>query len=134
MANLLCGCRRNCAAAALIISIAIGVLAAFLQITGVFTVSVAALVTAFGIAVIYLAALLVVAARTQDAGECRCASVSLALVGALLTVLASLVLLAVGFPATSVLGAIIVGVLAAGFSLLLTATACLVRCLAGCDA
>jgi hypothetical protein len=42
--------------------------------------------------------------------------------------------LAVGFAATSILGAIITGVLLFFVSLFLTATACLVKCLEGCIA
>jgi len=55
------------------------------------------------------------------------------LAGILGTVLFSLVILAVGIVATSVVSAILVGLLVAFFALIVTATACLIRCLADCD-
>lgn len=135
MANFGCRCRPDCTTLALIASIVIGVLVAFLRITAVVTLSTAALIVAFGVGVVYLAVAVVAAAlrRTADAAECLCPAVSAALAGALGTVLTALILLAIPFAATSILGAIITGALAATFTLLLTATACLVRCLIGCS-
>lgn len=49
-----CSCRCSCTAVALIVSAILGVLAAFLQITGVITVTTAFLWVALGIAVVYL--------------------------------------------------------------------------------
>jgi hypothetical protein len=43
------------------------------------------------------------------------------------------VLLAIDFVATSIVGAIITGGLLAFLSLILTATACLIKCLANCE-
>ena len=65
-------------------------------------------------------------------GGC-CTAVSTVLAGILGTILFSLVLLAVTFAATSVIGAIFVGLLLFFFSLTITATACLVKCRANCD-
>lgn len=134
MANFGCRCRLDCTTLAVIASIVIGILVAFLRITAVITLAPVALIVAFGIAVAYLAVTLLVSAflRTPDTAECLCPALTAALTGSLGTVLIALVLLAIPFAATSILGAIITGALAAAFTLLLTATACLIRCLTGC--
>ena len=49
-----CNCRCSCTVAALIVSAILGVLAAFLQITGVITATPVFLWVALGIAVVYL--------------------------------------------------------------------------------
>ncbi|MBQ4600268.1 MAG: hypothetical protein IJB17_01395 [Oscillospiraceae bacterium] len=135
MSNFMCGCRRSCVTLALIASAVVGVLAAFLTITGAITVAPAALIVAFGIAVAYPWLLLVVfrAPRAAEYSGCLCSAVRASLAGALGTAAAALVLLAFTFAVTSVLGAVVTGVLAAGFTLLLTAAACLAKCLAGCQ-
>lgn len=127
--------RRDCTAWAVIVSLIVGVIAAFLRITATITLSVPALIVAFGIAVAFLGGLLAVSAvsRRIETEGCLCRGINAALVAALLTVLAALVLLAIPFVATSILGAIITGVLAASFALLLTASVCIIRCLTGCD-
>lgn len=129
-------CVRDCVTWALIVSIVAGIVTAFLRITAVIELSVVALAVALGIGVVYLALLLLTAAlvRGTEYTGCLCRRVNAALIGALLTVLAAVVLLAIPFAATSIIGAIVYGILAAGFTLLLTATACTVRCLTGCSA
>lgn len=52
-----CNCRCSCTGAAVIASAVVGVLAAFLQITGVITVTPAFLWVALGVAVVYLGVL-----------------------------------------------------------------------------
>ena len=135
MSILNCSCKRDCTLWALIVSAIIGIVVAFLQITAVIAVSPAALIVAFGIGVVNLTAVVYVGtrARVQAVSDCLCSAVNAALAGALFTVLSALILLAVNFAATSVLGAIITGILAASFSLTLTAIACLAKCLIGCD-
>ena len=125
----MCNCenRFSCLTLGFIASLIIGVITAFLQITAVIAVTPAFLWVTLGIAVVYLAANLF-AAR----GGC-CTAVSTVLAGILGTILFSLVLLAVTFAATSVIGAIFVGLLLFFFSLTITATACLVKCRANCD-
>jgi len=83
----------------------------------------------FGIAVAYLVGLLVAAARCgcRDFSDCQCSALNILLVGILGTVLFSLVLLAVGIIATSVINAIIVGLAVGFFALIPTATARLIR-------
>ena len=128
-----CNCRCNCSAAAVAASAVIGVIAAFLQITAVITVTPVFLWVIFGISVAYLAGLALTACRCQEADRCTCSALDTALVGILGTVLFSVVLLAVGITATSVVSAILVGLAVGFFALILSAAACLVRSLFGCD-
>ena len=124
-----CNCRCNCTLAAIFVSVIAGVLGAFLQITGVITVAPVFLWTIFGIAVAFLALYLLTSFQCScdNLRECECDTLNIALAGALGTVLFPLVLIAVGIVATSVTTAILVGLSIGFFSLLLTATACLVR-------
>ena len=124
-------CSFGCAAAAVIAAAVIGVVAAFLQITGTITVTAAFLWVTFGIGVGYLAVTLLAVAMAT--GRCPCSVQRAGLAGALGTALFSVVLLAIGITATSVLSAVLVGVLLFFLALLLTATACIVRCLSDCE-
>lgn len=129
-----CNCKFNCTAAAVIASVIIGILAAFFQITGVITVAPVFLGVAFGIAVVYLAVLVLSAtpAGGTEACVCLCSRLNVVLAGILGTILLAVILLAVGITATSVVSAILVGLLVTFFTLTLTGTACLVKCLFGC--
>ena len=135
MSNFGCYCKCSCRIAAVIASVIIGVVTAFLQITGVITVAPVFLWGAFGIAVVYLGVLVVAAALSgaEEAAGCLCTALNALLIGILGTILFAVVLLAVGIVATSILSAILVGILLFFFSLTLTSTACLVRSLAGCS-
>lgn len=62
-----------------------------------------------------------------------CTILNALLAGLLGTIFFALVLLAVGIVATSILSALLVGLLLLFFSLALTNTACLVRCLTDCE-
>ena len=129
-----CNCRCGCTGAGLIASAILGVLTAFLQITGVITVTTAFLWVAFGIAVVYLGVLVLAASGCCAEGSpCRCAALSVLLAGILGTILLSLILLAVGIVATSVVSAILVGLLLFFLFLALISAACYVRNLAGCE-
>ena len=132
--NCNCSCNRGaqCSLLAIGASAIVGIIATLLTITAVITVTPAFLWVLLGIAVVYLAVNLIVSASFKCRRICDCIDtpLSLVLAGILGTILLSVVLLAITFPATSVLGAIIVGVLLFFFSLLITSTVCLVRCLA----
>ncbi len=130
-----CNCRCACVLAAVIASVVVGVVSAFLQIAGVITVGIPFLWVALGIAVVYLGVLTVAAALTgcRCQAECACAALGAVLTGILGTALFSLVLLAVGIVATSVVSAILVGLLLLSLALTLTGTACYVRALTNCD-
>ena len=128
-----CNCRCRCPVAAIVAAVILGVVAAFLQITGTITVTAAFLWTVFGIGVVYLGVLAAAATRSTTACACVCPSLSTLLVGVVGTILFAVILLGVGIVATSVVSAILVGVLVGFFFLMITATACLVRCLADCS-
>ena len=125
-----CNFRCSCTVAAVIASVILGVVAAFLQITGVITVTPVFLWVAFGVAVGYLGILLSTAG--QEDAEC-CAAVRTILAGILGTILFSVILLAVGITATSVVSAILVGLLVLFAALTVTGTACFVRCVSDCE-
>lgn len=130
-----CNCRFNCNLFAVITGVILGVVAAFLQISGVITVTTAFLWVALGIGVVYLLGLLTASALGRDTARpvCLCRSLNTLLAGVLGTVLLALVLLAVGITATSVVSAILVGLLVFFLWLTVAASACYVRCAADCD-
>ena len=129
-----CGCKFTCTAAAFVAAALIGIVTAFLQITGTITVTTAFLWVLFGIAVVYLGVLVLTTAFAQQCTVrcCRCQTLNTVLVGILGTILLALILLAVGIVATSVVSAILVGLLLFFFVLTLTGTVCLVRCRENC--
>ncbi len=132
MGNL---CNRNpfnCTALAVIASIVVGVVTAFLRITGVITLTPVFLWVTLGVALAYLAAALISAAFEKCCKK-SCSALSALLGGALGTVLLSVVLLAITFAATSFLGAFLSGLLLFFFALLLTSTACYIKCLTNND-
>ncbi len=128
-------CRENklsCVGLAVIASVILGVVTALLRITAVITITPAFLWVALGIAIGYLAILLATTGYGR-ANSCRYGSGALTavLAGILGTALISVILLAIPFAATSVIGAILTGLLILFLSLILSATACLVsRCYA----
>ncbi len=133
MNNSTCGCRWSCALLSVFASVVIGIITTLLTITGTVAVVPAFLWVLFGIAVIYLAVILAVLfVRRTGCNECICRVLPTLLTGILGTVLASVVLLAVTFAATSIIGAIFTGLLLLFFSLIITSVACLVRCAANC--
>jgi len=130
-----CNCRFNCTLFAVISAAVLGVIAAFLQISGVILATPAFLWVTLGIGVVYLAGLLTtsVLRRGADPSNCLCRALDALLAGVLGTILLSLVLLAVGIVATSVLSAVLVGVLVFFLWLTVASAACYVRCAADCD-
>ena len=129
-----CNCKCRCSLAALVVSAIIGVLTAFFQITGMITVTPVFLWVVFGIGVVYLGLLVVTIgpARRSETCGCVCGSLNTLLVAILGAILLAVVLLAFGITATSVLSAILVGLLLFFFWLILASSACLVRYLADC--
>lgn len=134
MSMINCQIKCNCALAAIFAGAIIGVITAFLQITGVITVAPVFLWVVFGIAVAYLGILAVATAlnRGADTCGCRCSVLNTVLAGILGSILLAVVLLAVGIVATSILSAILVGALLFFLTLTIAGTACFVRCLADC--
>lgn len=127
----MCNCenRFGCVTLSFIASLVIGIIAAFLRITAVITLTPAFLWVALGIAVVYLALNLLAYERSA---RC-CTALYAVLAGALGTALLSVILLGVTFAATSVIGAIFAGLLLFFLSLLVSSTACLIACRANCD-
>ncbi len=134
MNNCSCSCRNNCVGIAVIVSAVIGIITAFLTISATIAVAPAFLWVLFGVAVVYLGLTLIAAPAIRSTGVrgCVCDIVPVLLTGILGTILAAIVLLGIAFAATSIVGAIITGLLLAFFSLVITSTACLVKCAAGC--
>ncbi len=129
-----CNFKCSCTVAAIIASILIGVVTAFLEVTAVITIAPVFLWVTFGIAVVYLGALVIssILRRSNENKCCLCPAAGTLLTGILGTVLLSTVLLAVGIIATSIFNAVLVGLLLFFFSLTITASACLVKCLLAC--
>ncbi|MBR5613779.1 MAG: hypothetical protein IKW64_00565 [Clostridia bacterium] len=134
MANLTCNCKSDCTGRAIAASIIIGIITAILSFTAVITVTPAFLWALLGVAVVYLAVTLLAAPAIRGAGirGCVCNILPVLITGILGTALTAVILLGIEFAATSIIGTIITGALLLFFSLILTATACLIRCTAGC--
>ena len=135
MAFLNCENRRDCTTIAFVASLIIGIVAAFLQITAVITLAPIFSVVAFGVATVYLAVLLVATALYQRVSPCNhcCVPLSALLIGILGTILSSVILLAISFAATSIIGAIVVGALFFFFALMISSTTCLIKCFLNCN-
>ena len=127
-------CRCPCVLAAGGVSLLLGILVAFLQITGAIAIGTPLLWVLLGVAVAYLGLLLLVASPERDGERCGCLCPVLRalLAGILGTVLLAVILLVVDIASAGVLGALLTGLLVFSFFLMLTASACLVRSLFGC--
>lgn len=128
----MCNINCSCNGIAAVSSIIIGIIAAFLRYSAVITFTPAFLWVIFGIAVVYLAIALIKSPFSR-ASDCGCTNLPLMLTGILGTILTSIILLAVDFAATSVIGAIISGASVLFFALVISASACLVRCENTCN-
>ncbi|MBQ7974763.1 MAG: hypothetical protein IJ300_03660 [Clostridia bacterium] len=131
MSNLNCNGRGGCITASIVASLIIGIITAFLRITAAITLTPAFLWVLLGVAVVYLAVLLL--KNRYGSESCVCTALRTLLAGILGTALTAVILLGITFVATSIIGAVITGLLLAFFSLILTASACLIKCEAGCD-
>ena len=125
-----CYFRIDCNRLSVIAGIIIGIIAAVLTFSATIVITPAFLWVALGIAVVYLAVLLLTSVITRRHNDCRCAQEGLpvALAGILGTILTSLILLGVGFAATSILGAIITGTLFFFLTLIFGGIVCYIRC------
>ncbi len=123
--------RCSCTLAAVIISLILGIVAAFLQITAVFTITPVFLWVALGIAVGFLG-LLTLSHEARDRCPGQCTILAALLAGILGTILFSSLLLAIGIVATSVLTALLTGLVVFFLSLALTSAACNILCRANC--
>ena len=130
-----CETKFNCTGIAIVASLILGIIAAFLQITAVLTIPPILFAGVVIIALVYLAVALIAISLTHTSTTCRtlCSVLSVLLFGILGSVLFAVILLIIDVAATSVIGSILVGLLAFSFSLLLMTTACLIKCIARCD-
>lgn len=133
----LCNCENRCTgiSIAFVASLILGVITAFLRITAVVIETPAFLWVVLGIAVVYLFGLLLASPFISRGGSCRCLCTILGatLLGILGAALVAVILLAVTFAATSVIGAIFLGLLVFFLSLTLSGTAALIKCVINCD-
>lgn len=121
----------GCIGGSVIASIVIGIIAAILRYTAVITLTPAFLWVTLGVAIVYLGITLLTSGN-RHTSSCVCESLAAFLAGILGTILLSVVLLGITFAATSVLGAILSGVLLFFFSLTVTTAVCLIKCKYGC--
>lgn len=135
MSGLICDTRRDCTLITLVLSTIIGIITAFLRITATITIPPVFFWVIFGIAIGLLAVTFIAVASTRNNDNCDCIERTLGtqLVSILATVLLSLVLLAIPFVATSVIGAIVTGLALLFFFLSLGSTACLIKCFTKCN-
>lgn len=134
MENNCCIKTCSCTTAAVVISAILGVIAAFLNMSALIVLTPTVFWVLFGIAVGFLAlSYFVSAVGLRSERNCVCNSFTPLLLGILLTILATGILLLFDLTATGIAASIIIGVLIFAFSLILTTTACLIRCLIRCD-
>jgi hypothetical protein len=127
-------CRIGCGVFAVVTSLILGIITAFLRITGTIALTPAFLWVILGIAVVYLAVTVIAATRFRnDCCESLCSTITALLTGILGTILLSIVFLAIEFVTTSIIGAILTGALLFFFFLTITSVACLVRCFFNCE-
>ncbi len=125
--NRNCNRGNECLIISIAASIVVGIVAGILTITGIIATAPAFLWVLFGVAIVYLLTAFVVASQNNFETSLRVRRlVATFIAGTLGTILFSIILLGIVFPATSALGAIFVGLLLASFSLIITTTACLV--------
>ncbi len=128
-----CQCKFNCSGIAVIASIIVGVIAAFLTFSGNIAISTYLLWAFFGIGLSFLAlTLTVMGLKDYDCTECICPPLVTMLAGVFGTIAMSLVLLLVDVAVATVVGAILYGLLFLFFTLLITSVACIIKCFTGC--
>lgn len=130
--NCNCSCRCKCAIVGLILGAILGVIAAFSLITGALTIPTAFLWAALGLGAVYLGLLLLRCCGCRCELGCLCANLNVLLLGILGTILTAAILLAFGITATSVVSAVLVGLLVLSITVTFTGAACYVRSVAGC--
>ena len=135
MSNSYCECKKSCTLLAVAASVIVGIITFVLRFTATITVTPAFLWALLGTAVVYLlvSPVTVYFARSAGTQGCLCPAVNALIWGILGTIITAIVLLGIEFVATSIVGAIITGVLLAFFTLTVTSVACIVKCISGCD-
>lgn len=134
MRNSNCNSRVDCAFLSIAAAVIVGLVAAIAQFTAIVTFTTVFYIVAFGVAVLFLAILLALVPTLYKVScqSCCISNIKLTTLGILGTIVTSIILIAVGFAATSVLGAIFVGLLAAFFTLMVTSIVCTINCAGEC--
>ena len=129
-----CNSRVDCAFLSIAAAIIVGIVAAIVQFTAIVSFTTVFYIVAFGVAVLFLAILLALVPTLYRVSCQGCGNFNtkLTTLGILGTIAASIVLIAVGFAATSGLGAIFVGLLAGFFTLMITSIVCTINCAGEC--
>ena len=133
--ELCCERRSNCVVLAAVVSTFVGILLAVLQYTAVITLAPVFSWVVLGAAIAALVLTLLVTAF----GNCqvkRCIRVVLPalIIGAFGALFSAFIILAVGFAATSIIGAIFVGLMFGFITLVATSFTCVIKCLTAlCD-
>ena len=133
MLNSNCNCTIDCSALVIFASVIIGIVAGIFRSIALITITPAFLWVLFGITVVYLGILLLTSSLCCAERKPCCNRLTLVLAGILGTILTSVILLGITFAATSIIGAIITGLLLFFFSLAIGGTGCLVKCKYNCD-
>lgn len=131
-----CGCNTGygCLGIGIVASIVVAIITAFLTFSATITITPAFLWVTLGIAVVYLAITYInsVNDTREIQNDCICSTLATIIVGILGTIITSLVLLGVTFAATSVIGALISGLLLGFLTLLFVSVACYIFCRTSC--
>lgn len=131
----ICGCRTKCDCTifAIIASVIVGIVTAFLSFSATLAVPAFVYWIFFGVALVLLAVTLFTAPFVSRRKEdfCLCASLNTFLAGVFGTVLFSLVLLLIDLTA-GILASLLTGLLFGLFTLTVTSVACIVKNIADC--
>ncbi|MBQ4527481.1 MAG: hypothetical protein II998_05355 [Clostridia bacterium] len=134
MSKCNCGCRWDCIGVSVVASIFVTIITAFLTYSATITLTPVFLWVLFGIGVVYLELNLLFSAYNDfEIRACSCSIIPTLLVGIVGTIIISLILLGITFAATSILGAVISGILLGFFTLTIFSTACFVLCRFACN-
>ncbi len=128
MNNQNCNTGVDCTFLSLAASVVVGIAVAILQFTAIITVGTVFPWVALGVALVFLLAALAVVPDFRSRDCCVCRAISVLIAAILGVVLTALVLLGFTFAATSVIGAIVAGLLLGFFTLLITSATCLLKC------
>lgn len=132
-----CGCksRCDCTVFAVIASVIVGVVTAFLNFSLTIAVPQFVLWIFFGVALIALVAALLTApfVNKKETDGCLCSALSALITGVLGTVLFSLILVLADIATAGLLGSVLTGLLFAFFTLTVTSVACLARSIFNCQ-
>ncbi len=128
-----CFYRFSCTQVAAVLSVIVGVATALLTVTGTVVVAPVFFLVALSVAVVGLALLFSGAVFGKlGCSNCGRSAINTILVGIIGSLISGIILLAVGFAATSIIGALLTGLLLAFLTLIFVGLACYVRCAANC--